>query len=478
DNDSTVWQSPHLPPEILRLIFLRTIAPRFLFGSYLSAGRDSAWYKSVETALAISSVCKAWYHVGIAFLYEDVVFRRLDQLPKFLRTIKTRSIFQHLVKKITVHTFVHYRYGASFQKYLQEILNQCSSLKDLSLRCLPLFHQYFLSTSRCVRRTIKLPIKYVSMFLPSAGLPTSISAITRLSLRTSFSRALLDMTCNSLVSLSLFINDPDAMQAQLPILIPNLEDLILSSDEIRNVEDILSLLSVPSLQRFSFSGYVDLWPLSLAEDPLLTFFKTHGRHLRVLCNLSNLRSNDYAQAILDACPVLEHIVLRPYQNIQDSHPTVRWVDILPDIGHDPVEPHEWSFPATAWPKLERVRVIPKIVSLYEPEQIFNIIASLSPDLVTSDSEAFTLDFPGIRVECTPSIVSVERFLDDERNFEDTGSDDNDYQPDDADHQYDSDSDCSDDISCSSDFSASSNDTVASLSDFLCRPDSSESNDRG
>ncbi|KAG6882349.1 hypothetical protein C0993_010964 [Termitomyces sp. T159_Od127] len=258
------------------------------------------------------------------------------------------------------------------------------------------------------------------------------------------------------------------MRTQLPILIPNLEDLILGSDEVWNVGDILSLLSVPCLQRFSFSGYVETWPPSVVDDPLLTFFKTYGRHLRVLHILSNLRFNDL-QNVLDACPVLEHIVLaRPHRNIQNSHPTVRWVDILPDICADPVETHEWSFPVTAWPKLERVRVIPKIVSLYEPEQIFNIIAALSPDLVTSDSEAFTLDFPGLKVECTPSTVRMERFLDDERNFEDTSSDD------DADYQYESESDYSGDISCS----ASTVNSVASLSDFLCQAHSSGYNDGG
>ncbi|KAG6899017.1 hypothetical protein C0993_001732 [Termitomyces sp. T159_Od127] len=478
DNDSTVWQGPHLPPEILRLIFLRTIAPSFLFGSYLSAGPDSAWYKSVETALAISSVCKAWYSVGITFLYEDVVICRLDQLPKFLRTIKANSGFRYLVEKITVYTFVHSRYGASFQKYLQEILDHCSSLKDLSFR-LPPYRDPRIPTLTYVEELEKIfrDPEDVPMFHFCAALPTINSTITRLSMHTPFSLALLDITCNSLVSLSLIIDPHGSMDISThpPILFPYLEDLIITSIGYSKGRDIIGLLSVPRLQRFSFS--VHGWHPYKDEDPVMMFFETYGRHLRVLHDLSDSKSEDL-QTILDACPVLEHVVFVHPLVIQLSHPNVKWVDIVPDVEY-PVRTNDWSLSATDWPKLERIRIISNLVFSHEPDKVFDIITTLPPDIVTSDSEAFTLDFPGIKVECTPSIIRMDRFLDYECHFEDTGTDD------DADYQYDSESDCSDDVAsvtyttcpiASSVAASSDNESVASLSDLLCRRNSSESDD--
>ncbi|KAG5730311.1 hypothetical protein E4T56_gene10517 [Termitomyces sp. T112] len=112
---------PHLSSEILTLIFF-PIAPKFLLDCSLSAGRDSPWSKSVETALSISSVCKSWHLAEIPFLYEDVVLRNLGQVPKFLLTIQKAP-----------YKYQDHNLGASFSEYVQNIIDRYTSLKRLGL---------------------------------------------------------------------------------------------------------------------------------------------------------------------------------------------------------------------------------------------------------------------------------------------------------------------------------------------------------
>ncbi|KAG6806047.1 hypothetical protein H0H92_012911, partial [Tricholoma furcatifolium] len=256
-----VTQSPTLAPELLMMIFNRTVTPDFLLpDSSLSSGLNSSWYRSQKTKLSISTVCKSWHAVGIDFLYEDIVFQHLTQLPAFLRTLVTaRDKYQHLIKGITVHTLVTPQYGASFTKYLQDILDKCPSLRQFS----------FLSP--CA--------------LPStAALPTLSSNITHLSFNdiTPTALHLLRCTRNSLISLSITLRAP-ALKIDgddESFLLPNLEDLILDFEtfyphikdpfiphaHVVPWEDIvddnlilplthmLQLLEVPRLRRFAINS--------------------------------------------------------------------------------------------------------------------------------------------------------------------------------------------------------------------------------
>ncbi|KAG6907380.1 hypothetical protein DXG01_009109 [Tephrocybe rancida] len=166
----------------------------------------------MNTKLSVTTVCKSWHAVGIRFLYEDIAFRTLAQIPVFLRTIKMDpSKFGTLVRNITIHAFVGPQYDDSFTRYIQEIVDSCPSLRQIgsmSPHALPL----------------------------TTSLPTLPSNITRVSFNdlTPAILSLLGSTQNSLLSLALILPAVDSPEwlgpdIQTPFSLPNLEDLAIAA---------------------------------------------------------------------------------------------------------------------------------------------------------------------------------------------------------------------------------------------------------
>ncbi|KAG6860459.1 hypothetical protein C0995_010813 [Termitomyces sp. Mi166 len=421
-----VAQYPGLPPEILSGIFLRAIAPEFLLDSSLTAGPDSPWWKAMETALSVSTVCQSWHLPGIRLLYENVVFRNLRQLPFFLRTIETNPLtYQNLVKHITIYAFVYPHYGASFSRYLQNIINSCPSLKRFS----------FLSP-------VELPC--------TAVIPTLNSGITHLCLRTATPTILFLLDCvrDSLISLTITVHHAplEIINTDKTFLLPNLQDLSIYVEDKEPLNRILDLLLVPRLQRFIFSSVFDTDD-SLAS--LTSFLETYGRRVTLLHLWSvPLRAPCMGLwKLLQVCPVLEHIALYPGFYTSVTHSNVRWMDIGPMPrgragGGDDVM---WTLSKAkaAFPKLKGFREV------FSPEFIKPISIVLPPDLVVSDDEAFDFTFPGIELQYRPGVVRILRFIDD---F--------DYQ----DFTYDS--DCEPDLSSSEESEDTGSVSVGSLEDLF------------
>ncbi|KAG6825111.1 hypothetical protein H0H92_004668 [Tricholoma furcatifolium] len=444
--NSQVPQSPTLAPELLLMILNRTVTPDFLLpDSSLSSGLNSPWYQSQKTKLSISTVCKSWHAVGIEFLYENIVFQHLAQLPAFLRTLVTaREKYQHLIKGITVHTLVTPQYGASFTKYLQDILDKCLSLRRFS----------FLSP--CA--------------LPStAALPTLSSNIMHLSFNdiTPTALHLLRCTRNSLISLSVTLRAP-ALKIDgddESFMLPNLEDLILDFEPfyphikdpfiphadvvpwepIMDYEIILPLiqmlvlLKAPRLRRFAINSRDCPWEIS-------GFLQQYGHQVRVLfLETSREWPPEDIQPLLDACPILEHLVIQAGTNASITHPTIRWVDLwgfrpelndpyesitIPDIPERTAAPD--SLIKRSFPKLERYRDINVFNSL---QRIISL--KMTPDLITSEDDSPAFDFPGIQLRCElDEIVMPQSPFNEDSDSEA----DNNYYVDEASSDEDSDSD--------------------------------------
>ncbi|KAJ3966082.1 hypothetical protein EV361DRAFT_936741, partial [Lentinula raphanica] len=86
---------PHLPLEILRLIFLRTVAPGWLMlpdRRYLSS-----WNVNTRTKLHLINVCRDWYKAGIKLLYEEIV---IDSIGQFCALVSTLRVDCSLAAKV------------------------------------------------------------------------------------------------------------------------------------------------------------------------------------------------------------------------------------------------------------------------------------------------------------------------------------------------------------------------------------------
>ncbi|KAG6825112.1 hypothetical protein H0H92_004669 [Tricholoma furcatifolium] len=413
NNPAPVNQSPTLPPELLIMIFNRTVTPDFLLqDSSLSSRLDDPWYRSQKTKLSISMVCKSWHAVGIEFLYEDIVFQHLTQLPAFLRTLVTaHEKYQHLIKRITIHTLVPPQDGASFTKCLQDILNRCPSVRRFS----------FLSPSA----------------LPStAALPTLSFNITHLSFNDTTPAALhlLHCTSNSLISLTISESSSASASALTigadgPFLLPNLEDFFLNlrlfhprdQDPSHTVTRTLQLLEVPRLRRLAINS---------ADCPseISTLLQRCGQQVRVLfLERSWHWPAEKIKSLLDACPILEHVVfqetpngLTKYSSI--THPTVKWLDVwalMPKFYtlDDALTPTIRALVKTMFPRVEHVRYI----NVWSTGIQRAVSLGIAPDLnhlIASEDDSPSFDFPGIQLRCKLGHIVAPR----PPSYEDSDSD--------------------------------------------------------
>ncbi|KAG6907379.1 hypothetical protein DXG01_009108 [Tephrocybe rancida] len=363
--------------------------------------------------------------------------------------------FQPLVRSITIDTFVGPRYGVSFTRYIQKIVDTCPSLQQFK----------FLS----------------SYALPStASLPVLTSSITHLSFNniTPTILSLLGCTHNSLLSLSIILQGLDSPEsfipdAQTPFILPILEDLFITATvhyHAYRLAPLLELLLAPQLRR-AFLASSRSW--HLRHESLVSFLKRCGCHVRFLLLDSGegffQGDSPAIQRILDVCPTLEHLTLYPYSSFLNiTHPMVRCFDIVPVRARPPN--YRRGLPSVAWtqplaqaafPKLKHLREI--VISHPFYTSLPPISAALPHDLAVSDGDAFALSFPGIELQHKPGLIQVNLEIAD--YFEGIDSDDSgsDY----VSHYDEASSSSSSDASESGTESTTS---VGSLRDFLSDDD--------
>ncbi|KAG6824011.1 hypothetical protein H0H92_008276 [Tricholoma furcatifolium] len=161
---------------------------------------------------------------------------------------------------------------------------------------------------------------------------------------------------------------------------------------------MLQILEVPRLRRFAINS-------QKCPSEISPFLQQYGHQVRVLLlERSCAWSSEEMQPLLDACPILEHVIMQDGSNGNITHPTVRWVDVW---GFRPGfnDPYEIitipDIPTTTpgslkrvFPSLERFRQINVSKSL---QRIISL--KMTPDLITSEDDSPAFDFPGIQLRC-------------------------------------------------------------------------------
>ncbi|KAJ3771745.1 hypothetical protein FB446DRAFT_87136 [Lentinula raphanica] len=129
---------PHLPLEILRLIFLRTVAPGWLMlpdRRYLSS-----WNVNTRTKLHLINVCRDWYKAGIKLLYEEIV---IDSIGQFCALVSTLRVDSSLAAKVNALHLSFPSPGEDFIVFLRiydSLPDLCPNLSKL------VFPEFFLLT--------------------------------------------------------------------------------------------------------------------------------------------------------------------------------------------------------------------------------------------------------------------------------------------------------------------------------------------
>ncbi|KAG6906965.1 hypothetical protein DXG01_011162 [Tephrocybe rancida] len=290
----------------------------------------------------------------------------------FLRTLKAApELFGGLVKGITLHAFIPPNYGASFSRHVQSIIDLCPSIARFAVTS---FDQ--------------LP---TTVTLPTLGDTITYLQLQALSAAPEADYRILDFVCGTLVSLSIGGIRPDKS-----LLFPRLNSLVMdmSYGEPGDLDHMRQKFTMPLLRQFTFKSQ---WKHELKQEfarAMSAFLYVYGCNLRFL--QVHTRYNwpeGTVQRFLNACPILEHLVLHPLPTQAFAHPTVRWLDVsrksrrrlCPRLQGIPP-------PSTSFPKLQVVR---SLASAFE--YLWKVSSFLPPDPLLEDG-LIELSFPGIFVQ--------------------------------------------------------------------------------
>ncbi|KDR85844.1 hypothetical protein GALMADRAFT_389329 [Galerina marginata CBS 339.88] len=365
------------PPEILHLIFERTIPPSSLIGSSDSDSflPNSLWYHVQAQKHAVLNVCRTWYMIGLPFLYEVVSIRRVYQLSRLLRTlmIKYSSLnLKDTIKKVEVLCVTPSWYQAHFEYQLKALFDICPRISSFS---------YASGSLRC-----PLP--------PAIQLTALVPNIAHLELITSLEfktlQNLLELASPHVVSLS--IAPPARIDtAVLDILFRCLEDLTLW--EWGSLSPFIHNWKFPRLKRLTCNG-------NFGEKKLKEFCSVHGaglQYLHLTLDRANYPCEGFWQSELhckpmcfpdlsDSCPILQHIVL-PAHSEPLIHKSVKWVDVwVSDRTLDEAQTVRNSLRSANLPALKGVRLLP--YSELEPRLSLPLL--LPPTLVSTTSDSFAI----------------------------------------------------------------------------------------
>ncbi|CAL1716880.1 unnamed protein product [Somion occarium] len=133
DHETNLPIAMRVHPIALRLIFETIFPPIEFLDPSLSFGPQSTWSQALRTQKALTHVCRSWRSVALLFLYQDIVFRRVGQIPALVRTIRSnREGIEELVKSITFACFIPEGWDELTNKNIANIMDQCPNIRSLS----------------------------------------------------------------------------------------------------------------------------------------------------------------------------------------------------------------------------------------------------------------------------------------------------------------------------------------------------------
>ncbi|KAI0756632.1 hypothetical protein C8Q80DRAFT_46777 [Daedaleopsis nitida] len=346
---------PHfasLPPEILLRIFKGTMPPYHEHDPAALRPRNP-WIEEIRFRKGLTLVCKTWSWPATAILYEDVVLRRMGQIPALARTLSSPNgrDFGVLIQHIRMDSCVVWAPCADVvQQDLSFILTRSVALRSFSFHGNPNFPivntpdegngwDGFNPSWFVDKTTIQDAfVTRISSGLRELDISMTLSETYVVGLHRLLSQA------TSLTSLKIgpvavggwFRDTPRTPLGTLEL--PSLRYLQLYTDHPLFVTLVCSSWKMPALQGLTAMNCRDI-PIEL--------LKKHGRPLTYLhiCPKKNDRVYDYswepcATTYLDddfasICPVLEHFVFPAMSPNQTPpiilrslrSPTIRYVDI-------------------------------------------------------------------------------------------------------------------------------------------------------
>ncbi|KAJ3514268.1 hypothetical protein NLJ89_g2470 [Agrocybe chaxingu] len=318
---------PQLPPEIWHCIFQRAVPPSWLLDPSLSFGPSSSWSAALRLKKTIIAVSKAWYNMGLPFLYEDICIRRVQQFKTLHTTIsRSPTKFASLVKTLNVLCFIPEVLQDNFTKQLVAFFSLCPRISAVAF------------TSFAV-----LPVEVDIAVLPSsitrlrlAGLPNCERLVDA-----------LKRSHENLNSLWLCLPSLDSVPVlSSKVALHHLDSLILEHNraDTRGGVGFIFLTRYFEFPRLSKCTIYQTSEVKASDKGLATaivaFLSEHGVNLKYLNfhhTMLRLLPPSFASNLLHLsqyCPYLEHLNM-PISIIASdakwlgsfTHPTLKWIDL-------------------------------------------------------------------------------------------------------------------------------------------------------
>ncbi|TRM66777.1 hypothetical protein BD626DRAFT_627263 [Schizophyllum amplum] len=386
-----------LPPEILLLIFKRSVAPAFLISPSYSVYEES-WMECMRTKQTLSLVCRLWQQVAIELLYEDIGFRSIGQLAALLETLTTKPQLAHLVRSLTVACHIAPHTASVYIGDLLSILRMCQRLHTISFRVHGVSQNH----------VSPLPVRPTTPFahvvnLHFAEAPSSLQDLL----------PILTNMSPRLQSLRIVLANSDTTPVP-KLIFQAMTTFILTTPWINqsSIRDVAKKWIMPCVENVTFSLSVYL-PIPsppptmvILEDAFQTFANRNGSRIRYLqlhaayCVYTGagMKYSVDIQPMLRHCPLLEHLVLPANMRHPISHPTLKWIDVW--------EPHQLScrdiwtevdnLTKVVFPRLRGVRTIDCALSL-----MMDLPRVIHPDVCAGLGAAVAaFEYPGIKVKVT------------------------------------------------------------------------------
>ncbi len=344
---------PSLPPEVLMRIFKAASPCQYEHDP--SVMRPwSTWLDDLRFRKGLVLVCKAFAGPATAALYEDVVFRRMGQIPALARTLSSgvgRNV-SPLIQRIRMDSCVIWAPCAEVVKNdLLFILRRCTALRAFLFHAHPnfpttnsahedsphawdgfnpawLLHDHTDDVGRLFQRILSSSLRELEI-----SMPLSETQVAELHELLSAARLLRTLKLGQIVAQP-FVRDASSLSTRT---LPQLEALQMYVDHPGFTAYVSSQWELPALTSLTM-----IYCEALPE----TLLKQHGRGLTYLHIFPKKKDRvyDYSwvacsvnhlDALSEWCPVLEHLVFpatRPNNHATSilsriRSPTLRYLDI-------------------------------------------------------------------------------------------------------------------------------------------------------
>ncbi|KAJ7478306.1 hypothetical protein FB451DRAFT_1557018 [Mycena latifolia] len=352
-----------VPPEILAHIFELVLPPADVLcpTSHPDSRKlNPFWQKSVLAKKTIVSVCRAWYNVGLPFLYRHIALSNTRQIDALYRTLALQPELGARVRGIT---FIS---SLDVELFCEETAHE--DMARIFALCPQLTRVNDLPPRLDPRRDSwahEHPHPY----------PAIPATVTALRLGPHRSRAYVHETlrqsCARLEELWLDIDTDPAFDA-LALAFPRLHTLYLTCAS--QPTDALARWDMPRLRRLTFRPAARVYQAPGMYKEQKRILALHGGALEYLA-LPHRHPDPYHPPdlgpVLALCPAVKHLVVPVgYKvSLRHAHPAVEWLDVWTGaVGsdeHRPGEPerlHDASRAAAAkahFPALVGTRTLPR-----------------------------------------------------------------------------------------------------------------------